>query len=237
MRAGDEVVTTRRHRRSQRVPDESQVLDPGLDLGEFRARSHLQPGPAMPMRAKIEQFGDLVESEPESLGGLDDPDDGHRLRRIHPVPAQRPVRLGQQPDALVVPQGLPVHARRVGNLPRTQPGHADAPSARAASASSTSACCSGTVISKHRLPPVTIKPKVKNEQQPTSRTASSAARAATSGLGVRSIDTEVAPMRRTPRTASVNNSSNSATRSGRAAVGNVQACGAQSSGSALMHRR
>ena len=90
----------------------------------FVRRSLLQAGVdalAVPVPADLEQVGDLVEGEAEPLGGLDDPEQGDRVRRVEPVPARAALRLGEQPAALVVAQRLDVHARRVGHLAPAQP--------------------------------------------------------------------------------------------------------------------
>ena len=96
----------------QGVPDDRQVSDPLLDLGELVGGSGLQArGPAayaVSMGPRLEQLGHLGEREPEPLGGLDHPEQSHRLRRVEPVPTQAAVRPGQQTAALVVPQGLDV---------------------------------------------------------------------------------------------------------------------------------
>src|SRR5215212_10342364 len=101
----------------------------------------------MPMKARIQQFGHLVEREPEALSRLDHPERGDCLGRIDPVPTEAPVRLGQQPPPLVVPQSLPTDICRGGHITAPQAqvhGVLIRDAARAAKASSTSLRTAGT---------------------------------------------------------------------------------------------
>lgn len=80
-------------------------------------------------------------------------------------------------------------------------------------------------MSNRSSPPVATKANVKKEQHAVSRMTRPAVRPATSGVGSRSIRSPVGAHRSSPRNDVANSSSNSATRSGRSAVGKVQACG------------
>lgn len=74
---------------------------------------------AVPQR---QDLADLVEGDPEALGGLDE---GQRLDGtlvVLPVARARAVRLGQQSDVLVVADGLRVQPELVRQL--SDPHHA-----------------------------------------------------------------------------------------------------------------
>jgi len=71
-----------------------------------------------PVPGGVEQLGDLVQGEPEPLRGPDHPEHGDRLVRVEPMPTEAALRLRQQSATLVVPQRLPVHPGRSGDLPR-----------------------------------------------------------------------------------------------------------------------
>ena len=93
----------------------------------------------------LQQVGDLGQGESQTLRGLDHPQQGHRLLRVHPMPAQGAVRLLQQPTSFVVPQGLQVHPRRGRDLAGAQSlahrvTNPAADLARSTRASSTATC-------------------------------------------------------------------------------------------------
>ena len=91
-------------------------------LGQLGGGAAGEPGG--PAR-RGEQLGDLVEGEAEPLRGLDHPQHGDRVRRVDAVPAERALRLGEQAAALVVAQGLRVHAGGARRAARERsPGHA-----------------------------------------------------------------------------------------------------------------
>src|SRR5436190_274630 len=101
-----------------------------------------------------------------------------------------PSRLGEKAAALVVAQRLDVDARGGRHLAAAQPGRLDggrghdaaprAASARATSSASTSVYAAGTSMSNATTPGSMVEtPKVKNEQQELSASASRCVRLAT----------------------------------------------------------
>lgn len=105
------------------------------------------------------------------------------------------------------------------------------PAARAASASRTSTCPTGTSTSNANAPsgvaPSGSKVKVKKEQHALSRAVRS--RAVATAAGSRCHRSYGGAGRRCPRRAVANRSSNSASRTGRSAVGRVHASGTDAS--------
>src|SRR5204863_406098 len=90
--------------------DRGQVGDLRVDLGNLVDGALPQVRGWVPAASGIDEFGDLVQGEPEPLGRFDDVEQGDGLGRVEPVPAHRADRFGEQPAAFVVAQRLDVHA-------------------------------------------------------------------------------------------------------------------------------
>jgi len=183
-----QVVAARVDRGSQGIGDRLKVGDLRLDLCQLQLRpsgkprlvSMLARTPMTMTAARIQQFGHLVEREPEALSRLDHPERGDCLGRIDPVPTEAPIRLGQQPTPLVVPQRLPIDTCRGGHITAPQArvhGVLIRDAARAAKASSTSLRTAGTRTSTWTVSPSDVKLNVKKEQHCVSLAARSRATA------------------------------------------------------------
>jgi hypothetical protein len=183
-----QVVTACVDGGSQGIGDRLKVGDLRLDFCQLQLRPSgkaclvsMLARTTMPMTAaRIQQFGHLVEREPEALSRLDHAERGDGLGRIDAVPTEAPIRLGQQPPPLVVPQRLPIDTRRGGHLTAPQAqvhGVFIRDAARAAKASSTSLRTAGTRTSICTVSPREVNVNVKKEQHCVSLAARSRATA------------------------------------------------------------
>ncbi|MBA2638883.1 MAG: hypothetical protein H0U77_02565 [Nocardioidaceae bacterium] len=80
----------------QRVSDEGEVGQLGLDLGQLRRCTGLKtssPAGTVAVLAGLQQVRDFLQPEAEPLCGFDHPQDGDGLWRVEPVPAERALRL------------------------------------------------------------------------------------------------------------------------------------------------
>src|SRR3981189_641809 len=64
----------------------------------------------------MQQVFDVVESEAELLGALDEPHHSHCVVAVVPITRRSARRLGQQAAAFVITQGLAVDMRLGGDL-------------------------------------------------------------------------------------------------------------------------
>lgn len=82
-------------------------------------RARLQPGVLAATGTKaadLQQIGDLIEGEAQTLRCFDHPQHRDRLGRIEAVTTEGSIRLVQQAAAFVVAQGLNIDPGRVGHL-------------------------------------------------------------------------------------------------------------------------
>jgi hypothetical protein len=94
--APGEVLTTTVESRSQALRDGLQVGDLSRYLAEFGRRPALPARvgtPPVPMCAEVNQLGDLIEGESQSLGRLDNAEHGQRLLGIQSVATRAALRL------------------------------------------------------------------------------------------------------------------------------------------------
>src|SRR5690606_16552654 len=210
------------------------IGDLRVDLGELRLRTLLQSGDraAVAVATGLQQLGDLVQRETQTLCCLDHAQRCHRVVAVQAVPARRTNRLRQQAAALVVAQSLDVHTGRLGDLTTAQTlAHCRLPArapARSARALRTGSCAWSTTMSRctQVSPPVVVK--VKNEQQSLSLPAKSMTCSCTPASPNSARRTRSGSRRETAVNRAANRASHSATRKGCSAVGRSQDRGTHS---------
>jgi len=111
---------TGRDQVAQRIPHPLQVGDPRLKIGLVRhGQRPRRVTNVWATRVQAQQFLDLIQTEPEFLSLLDEPQRVHRRVRIIPVASRRARRHIDQATPLVVAQCLYLHPDPTGQLTRT----------------------------------------------------------------------------------------------------------------------
>src|SRR5437867_1046934 len=90
-----------------------------------RQIADLQARMAAP-RADAELSGQLRKSEPDRKRAADDPDGRHNLQRVDPVAVRTPRRHRNQPQALIVPEGVGADSSPTSRLSRPEESLASA---------------------------------------------------------------------------------------------------------------
>ena len=87
-----------------------------VDLGNLAGRALPEIRGAVPVLARLQQVGDLLQGEPEPLRVLDDTDQRDRVRRIGAMPADAARGCPDQATPFVVAQRLDVDPGLFGDL-------------------------------------------------------------------------------------------------------------------------
>lgn len=141
----DEVVAACVACRDEALADPLEVGDLLVDLGELGFGAGLQTGSGpVPVTARFEHFGDLVQGEPKALCRLDDPQRGRDLFGIEPVsaqPAAPPSRTSHPPRRPTPASSAGASRPGSGSStcvtgPRSPPATREAPSTLASTAPS-----------------------------------------------------------------------------------------------------
>ena len=93
-----------------------QFGDARLDVGQALLRPLLDRlHPALPVGGKRKQLADLFQREPEGLGAADEAQLGDGALAITAVAGRTSQRLGQQPFALIIADGVDGNAGALGD--------------------------------------------------------------------------------------------------------------------------